>query len=450
MGFQTGTGCVIAAPHSGAGKTLVTLGLLRALTRAGVPVRGAKVGPDYIDPAFHKAASGHPSRNLDSWAMGEQAVRAAGAACAEGSVLIVEGVMGLFDGADDGYGSTADIAAALNLPVILVVDAKAQGASAGALLKGFMTYRADIRLAAVIFNNVGSARHQTILEHAAASVGLPVLGSLKRDTALILPSRHLGLVQAAEHGDLDALIERAAGRIAEVVNLDLLAALCSPVWPGSDREMPLAPLGQRIAVARDHAFSFCYPHFLDHWHQAGTEIAPFSPLANEAPIATADAVFLPGGYPELHAERLSANTVFLNGLRKVAETALVYGECGGFMVLGDALIDAEGTSHPMAGLLPVTTSMVQPVRHLGYRKLCHASALPWPKALRGHEFHYSRFSQTRGGTAVSPAPDVPLFHAATSSGDTSFPMGLAIGRVMGSYAHVIAPDWQVIYGSDAP
>ncbi|MEO1066555.1 MAG: cobyrinate a,c-diamide synthase [Pseudomonadota bacterium] len=426
-------GIVVAAPHSGSGKTVVTLGLARALKDRGIAVASAKVGPDYIDPAFHEVASDAPCVNLDLWAMGEQSVQANTAEAARDvEALVIEGVMGLFDGAEDGSGSTADVAAALNLPVLLVVDARSFSQSVAALLHGFQTLRGDVHVAGVIFNRVGSERHQRILTAAAESVGVPVLGCLSRDEALALPSRHLGLVQAVEQDGLEAIINHAANAVARHVDLDAIIALMAPVENAhpSDSLAPLKPLGQRIALAYDQAFSFIYPHVIDGWQNAGAEIIPFSPLNNEAPDKAADAVFLPGGYPELHAGVLAANQTFLEGLRARGESALVYGECGGFMVMGETLVDADGAAHSMAGLLPVKTSFAVKSRHLGYRQLKNNSPLPWPSVLRGHEFHYS--------TLISQAVEDPLFDASDAMGRPLAPMGLQIGTALGSYAHVIS------------
>lgn len=428
MTRQAPNGCVIAAPQSGSGKTLVTLGLLRALRRSGVQVKSAKVGPDYIDPAFHARASGAPCVNLDLWAMGE--ARVSHLARTE-DYLLVEGVMGLFDGADSGYGSTADLAACLNLPVVMVVDARSQSFSAAALLHGFKSFRGDVDIAGVIFNRVGSDRHAGLLRKAADAVDVPVLGCLPRVERLKMPSRHLGLVQAQEHDALEALIEQSADLMATHVDLGVIAGFHGGGFDAAEVK-PLAPLGQRIALAKDEAFSFAYPHMMDGWRAEGAEILPFSPLNNEAPDPSVDAVFLPGGYPELHAATLASNDVFLDGLKALNGEALIYGECGGFMVMGDVLIDGDGVAHEMAGLLPVTTSFEQRTRHLGYRRLSHNSALPWPETLRGHEFHYS--------TLIAQGDDTALFAAENAVGDVLEPMGLSFGKCVGSYAHVIAPE----------
>jgi cobyrinic acid a,c-diamide synthase len=416
---------IIAAPSSGSGKTTVTLGLLAALRESGVKVASAKVGPDYIDPRFHETATDLPCYNIDGWAMNDSLIRAL-LGSLEAELIMIEGVMGLFDGPEQGKGSTADIAAALSLPVVLVIDAEGQSQSAAATVRGFATHREDVKVAGVIFNKVRSERHGHMLNDAIGALGIPVLGHVYRETELHLPGRHLGLVQADEHEALPKFIRAAAATMKSSIDLAMLHRLASPVHTTHDR-IPITPLGQRIAIARDAAFAFAYPHFLQAWRQAGSELSFFSPLADEAP-AEADAIFLPGGYPELHAGRLAAAGTFLSALRNT--DALVYGECGGFMVLGDYLIDAEGHRHGMAGLLPLGTSFATRRLHLGYRELSQNGALPFPRTLHGHEFHYS--------TIDFQGEADWLFQAADACGRDLGQIGLRRGRVMGSYAHVIA------------
>ena len=417
---------VIAAPCSGSGKTLVTLGLLRAYRNRGLRIASAKVGPDYIDPRFHEAATARPCFNLDPWAMDGAVIAGLMAELAgDADLIIIEGVMGLFDGPHGARGSTADLAEALGLPVVLVVDARHQSQSIAALVHGFATYRPGLAVAGVIANRVASGRHEAILRSA---LGERVIGVLRHDDSLSWPSRHLGLVQAEENQYLERFIEAAASAVTRETNLDNLLTIASQVFDESVIRPALPPLGQRIAVARDLAFAFAYPHLLRQWRQAGAEVLPFSPLANEAPDAAADAIFLPGGYPELHAGRLAANPVFLDGIR--AARGLIYGECGGFMVLGDALIDAEGVSHAMTGLLPLTTSFAARRLHLGYRQLNPLPGGPWTTPLRGHEFHYS--------TIASEGHADRLFAVSDAAGTPLPLMGLKRGRVMGSYAHVIS------------
>lgn len=419
-------GLIVAAPASGSGKTVVTLGLLRALRNRGLDIGSAKVGPDYIDPCYHEAATGHPSVNIDGWAMAPDTVRGLLAGLESRNILI-EGVMGLFDGPEEGEGSTADIARMLNVPVVLVIDASHQAQSVAALVRGFATHRQGVSIAGVIFNRVASQRHADMLRRAMAELAIPVLGAVMRNESLALPSRHLGLVQAREHDALDTFVATAARIIAGDVDLDALLALMRPL-AGRGAALALPPLGSRIAIARDDAFAFLYPHIVRAWRNAGAEIGFFSPLADETPDAKADAIFLPGGYPELHAGKIAAAKSCLGALAKSG--ALIYGECGGFMVLGDYLVDAAGARHAMAGLLPLGTSFAARRRQLGYRRLFHGGALPFPPHLRGHEFHYSTIDW-QGDAA-------PLFHAEDAAGRSLGPMGLQRGRVMGSYAHVIA------------
>lgn len=416
---------VVAAPASGSGKTVVTLGLLRALRNRGLKVASAKTGPDYIDPRFHEAATGRPCFNLDPWAMAPGQIASLLAELAQDAdIIVIEGVMGLFDGPHGAHGSTADLALALGAPVLLTVNARHQGQSVAALVHGFARYRLGMKLSGVILNRVSSDRHEAMLRSV---LGNRVVGALRHDDSLKLPSRHLGLIQAEENQQLEAFIEGAASAVTRETVLDrILEIAAQPVGESVIRDC-LPPLGQRIAIARDVAFAFAYPHLLHQWQKAGAELTFFSPLADEAPNLKADAVFLPGGYPELHAGRLAANTNFLTGLRTAK--GLIYGECGGYMVLGDGLIDASGQPHPMAGLLPVTTSFENRKLHLGYRQLKPLAGAPWQGPLRGHEFHYS--------TLVSEGEADRLFEASDAMGNPVPPMGLRRGNVTGSYAHVI-------------
>ncbi len=434
-------GLVIAAPSSHSGKTVVTLGLLRHLARTGVRPRPAKAGPDYIDPQFLAAAANHPCVNLDLFALGEGRVRAEGARLGAGGLGIVEGVMGLFDGADGEAGSTADLAQALDWPVVLVADAAAQGASAAALVGGFHRHRAGLALAGVIFNRVGGDRHADILRQAMARAlpDVPVLGAILRDRALALPERHLGLVQAAEHAALDSFLDQAAGAVARYVDVPALMAIAARAGGARTSAVtspPVPPLGQRIAVARDVAFAFTYELTLKGWRDAGAEISFFSPLADQAPPSDADAIYLPGGYPELHAGAIAAASRFLDGLRqKAASGATIFGECGGYMVLGAALTDAAGARHKMAGLLALETSFAARRLHLGYRRARLLADAPFARAgapFRGHEFHYA--------TVTREGPGETLFAAQDSSGRDLGPVGLRAGRVMGSFIHLIAAE----------
>jgi cobyrinic acid a,c-diamide synthase len=437
-------GLLLAAPSSGSGKTTVTLALLRHLRDLGRSVGSIKVGPDYIDPGFHQAAGGRACLNLDTWAMRPATLADIVAqAAAEAEIILGEGVMGLFDGAaevdDRGLpaGSTAQLAALTGWPVVLVVDCKGMGASVAALARGFAGFHPAVQVAGVILNNVASPRHEDLLRSACSAAGLTVFGALRRDAALARPSRHLGLVQAGEDSDLEAFLETAAAVVAAQVDV---VALCAAAVPArlpaaAAQSAPLPPLAQHIAVAADIAFAFVYPHVLQAWRRAGAEMTFFSPLADEAPAATAGAVYLPGGYPELHAGSLAANTVFLAGLRAAAARgAAVYGECGGYMVLGQGLEDAGGTRHAMAGLLPLESSFARPERHLGYRQaelLCDGPLGARGTTYRGHEFHYARVLGEEG-----PA-ETALMRVTGAGGGAATLAGQRQGAVHGTFLHLI-------------
>lgn len=427
-------GFVIAAPHSGAGKTMITLGLLRAFKKRGVRVTSAKSGPDYIDPQFHKAASGSDCVNLDAWAMPPAQLRWL-AGGHDGELLIVEGAMGLFDGAPDlgnpmGRGSVADLAEALDLPVVLVLDAAKQSQTAAAVVHGLASLRPTVKIAGVILNQIGSPRHGEIIKSAIGAIGVPVLGAVPRTSTLHAPSRHLGLVQAQEHTDLEGFIEAAAGLLEANVDLDALHALAAPIGTAT-REAGLPPIGSKIAVARDAAFAFAYPHMLEDWLLAGAEVSTFSPLNDEGPAGDADAVFLPGGYPELYAGNLAQSESFVSGMvASRARGALIYGECGGYMTLGESLTDADGVVHKMLGFLPVSTSFATRKLHLGYRRLALLNGMPWSGGLMGHEFHYA--------SVIEESSEGRLFAAQNSVGKALGDVGHARGNVCGSFAHVIA------------
>jgi cobyrinic acid a,c-diamide synthase len=432
-------GIIIAAPHSGAGKTTVTLALLAALKRRGLVVRAAKAGPDYIDPAFHAAVTGSASVNLDSWAMPEELLDTLAARTADGAdVFVIEGVMGLFDGApgvSGRTGATADLARHFALRVVLVLDVARQAQSAAAVVRGFATHDPALRLGGVILNRVGSERHRAFVADAILALGIPVLGAMPRDAALALPERHLGLVQAAEHANLAAFAERLAATAEGHLDLDGIMACAAPLAlapANQGTQAALRPPGQRIGLAHDQAFSFIYPHLIDAWRRAGAEILPFSPLADEPPPESADTCWLPGGYPELHAEALAGAHKFSSGLRRFAATRPVHGECGGYMVLGQSLEDAAGRRHAMTGLLGHATSFVARKLHLGYRtaRLRSDGALGRSGTIvRGHEFHYA--------SLIAAGQDEP-FADVTDGEGRAVEAGGRRGHVTGAFFHTIA------------
>jgi cobyrinic acid a,c-diamide synthase len=435
----TGRGLIFAAPKSGSGKTLIVAGLLRHLPECGIRVAAAKCGPDYIDPTFHALASGAPCLNLDPWAMRPATLTdLVGELERTAELVLCEGVMGLFDGAGPGgeAGSTAELARFTGWPVVLVVDAAGQGASVAALVAGFARHDAGVPLAGVILNRVASERHRALLTDAIARhlPDLPVLGAVTRENALSLPARHLGLVPAGERCDAKALIGRAAEQFGRALDIERLVGLAHRSRYGQAATgTGLQPLGRHIAVARDDAFLFAYEATLAGWRRQGAAMSFFSPLAGEAPDPKADAVYLPGGYPELHAGKLAAAAQFLDGLRLAAAAGkTIYGECGGYMVLGEALTDGQRETHRMAGLLPVHTSFAAPRRHLGYRAARLLSSGPLGGAgapFRGHEFHYA--------SIVEEGDADPLFAIADASGADLGRAGLQRGRIAGSFIHLI-------------
>ena len=435
---MTARALIVGAARSGSGKTSVSIGLMRALARRGLVVRGAKSGPDYIDPGFHAAATGAPGVNLDSWAMPPGLIdRLVAAQGAGADVLVIESAMGLFDGIPGEAGrsgAAADLAARLGVPVLLVLDVSGQSQTAAAVARGFATHDPAVRIAGVVLNQVASPRHDRLVREALTAVGLPVVGAVPRDPGMTLPERHLGLVQAREHEALEAYVERLADTMAAAIDLDAVLALAAPPAAGvGDGAALLPPPGQRIALAEDAAFSFVYPHLVAHWRAAGAELVAFSPLADEAPDPSCDACWLPGGYPELHAGRLAAAARFRAGLAAFAATRPVHGECGGFMALGRALEDAAGVTHPMAGLLGHVTSFAQRRMNLGYRRARLLADAPIGRAgtvVRGHEFHYAR--------VLDPGGDAPLAELADGAGAPLGPSGARRGRVTGTFFHAIA------------
>lgn len=435
-------GLLISAPASGTGKTTVTLGLIAAYRAAGIAVQPFKCGPDYIDPAFHAAAAGRPSVNLDSWAMGQSRIVGLTEAAAGTDLVIAEGSMGLFDGVaqagETGMGASADVAALMSWPVIAVLDVSGQAQTAAAVAAGLAGFRPGLRLAGVILNKVASPRHEALVRAGMEAAGLPVLGALPRRTTVALPERHLGLVQAEELPRLQKILAEAAEFIAAHCDLDAIRKLAMASCPATMAAPPVPAPGGRIALARDAAFSFVYPHLLADWRAQGATILPFSPLADEAPDHSADCCWLPGGYPELHAGRLAAAGQFRAGLTTFAQARPVHGECGGYMALGAGLVAADGTHHQMVGLLGLETSFAKRRMHLGYRLARPVHPLPGQlgmAVLRGHEFHYA---------TILSQPDPVLAAVEDANGDAVPETGSCRqtsggARVSGTFFHLISP-----------
>jgi len=431
-------GLIVTAARSGAGKTTIASGLIRALARRGRTVQPFKCGPDYIDPAFHTAATSRASFNLDTWAMSPGTL--AGLVARHGAsadLVVVEGVMGLFDGvAEPGQtarGTTADLAALTGWPVVLVLDVSGQAETAAAIASGLARYRDDVEMAGVILNRAASARHVGMIAPGLERAGLKLFGALPSNAGFSLPERHLGLVQAVELPDIVRRLDILADTVEASLDLDAIEASARTARAGSNEvAQSLPPPGQRIALAQDRAFSFMYPHLLESWRRAGAEILPFSPLADEAPDAAADAVWLPGGYPELHAGTLAAAGRFAAGMRALAAQSVpVHGECGGYMVLGQGLVDAGGTRHAMLGLLDVETSFARRRLHLGYRRarlVTNGVLGARGDEVAGHEFHYASIQSTG---------DAPLVDCRDATGAAVPEAGAQRGSVSGTFFHAI-------------
>jgi cobyrinic acid a,c-diamide synthase len=428
-------GLLIGAARSGSGKTTLALGLMRALTRRGFRVGAVKCGPDYIDPAFHAAATGRDSLNLDSWAMESgMIVSLAEQASSGADIIIAEGAMGLFDGAPGGAagtGASADVARLLGWPILLAHDVSGQAQTAAAVIRGLASHDSRLKIVGVVANRIGSDRHRRLVTEGVSELGLRLFGALPRDDSLQLPERHLGLVQAGETEGLDARLDALAAFVEAHVDVLAIAQAVEASAPNAASARALPPPAKRIAVARDEAFSFFYPHLAQSWEAAGAALVFFSPLADEPPPNDCDLCWLPGGYPELHAARLARSRAFLDGLRNFAKTRPVHGECGGYMALGKFIVDASGVSHGMAGLLDLETSFAKRKLHLGYRigRLADRHCLGGPgQRLRGHEFHYATVTRESGE---------PFVFARDAYSDTETPAGLRRGLVSGSFFHVI-------------
>lgn len=386
-----GARLVVAGTTSGAGKTTVATGLLAALKAKGIRASAAKVGPDFIDPGYHSVACGRPPRNLDAWLCGPEAIRPlAGRAGAGSDILIVEGVMGLFDGASDGTpSSTADVARLLDAPIVLVVDASAMAGSVAAMVHGYATFDPTVRVAGVILNQVGSDGHEALLREALAPTGVEVIGALHRDDGMRWRDRHLGLVPVAESpAEISATLDRLAARIARQVDLEAVVRLAGGAPTLDVAGVAVPPRGAPVAigVAAGPAFTFTYTDTLDALEAAGATIAAFDPLRDKLPDGI-DGLIIGGGFPEVHAAALADNRPLLDAIAATVQKGTpTWAECGGLLLLAE-----EIDGHRMAGVVPARASMTTSLT-LGYRTATTAVETPLGPAgtvIRGHEFHYS-------------------------------------------------------------
>lgn len=435
---------VIAGTSSGAGKTTITVGLMAALRRRGLRVQGFKCGPDYIDPTYHSAATGRPSRNLDTWMVPHETMQATfrkGSDSAD--ISIIEGVMGLYDGKDplSDAGSTAEIAMLLDSPVILVLNVQSVGRSAAAMVLGYQTLNRSVQIAGVVVNQCGSANHYQLVKSAIEQVcGIPVVGWLGRDEALHMPERHLGLVPAVERGELDPLFEKLADVIEQGLDLDALLAIAESAPPLVGSETPLIPSanlergldGPVIAVAKDAAFHFYYAENLEMLEQLGAKLIYFSPLSGEKVPEEADGVYIGGGFPEVFAEELAAHADVRHDLKeRVSKGLPLFAECGGYMYLAQSILDADGRSHEMAGIIPARVSVRKKLAALGYREITAQSdclLFERGETARGHEYHYS---------TIEPIADEPYPYIYETKGMRGTSQdGYASANVMAGYVHI--------------
>lgn len=424
---------LIAAPHSGAGKTTITLSLLALLMKRGHTVQSYKVGPDYIDPMHHAAVTGRPGANLDSWMLSPETNKAVFARYSNGAdTLLVEGVMGLYDGIDgvSRAGSSAEIARSLGLPILLVLDARSMARSVAALAKGFTSYEPDLKFAGILLNRVGSPAHERILREALSD-GPPVLGVFGRNTGVSLGERHLGLVTPEDSDLTPDWVDTLARFAADSVDLDRTLSLTRIPDPPPPPAKALAGKKLKLAVARDRAFAFYYNENFSVLETLGAELAFFSPVEGDGLPQGADALYLGGGYPELYAERLSSNEAFMSSVKGLhARGGAIYAECGGFMTLCRSITDKEGKLCPMAGIFPADVRMRTGLSRLGYREVEGATGTNFEgMKARGHEFHYSEID--------SMPDDVKRGYLTSNArGEPLLPEGYVAGSALGGYIHL--------------
>ena len=429
-------GLIISAPNSGSGKTIFTLALLRVLNDSGIKVQPFKNGPDYIDPMFHKIAANRNSYNLDTWGMDANQLNQIISISKGADLIVSEGSMGLFDGVlikgRTGNGATSDLSEKFGWPIILVINVSGQAQSAAASALGFMKYNKNLNFAGVILNFVSSKRHENLISDGMSKVGINILGSIPRQKELVLPERHLGLVQANEIHDIETKIQNYSHLIKD--NIDLQKIVECAGFKNFRKLKPKDnnPPAQRIAIAKDKAFSFIYPHLIDNWKKAGAEITSFSPLNNEIPDKNSELIWLPGGYPELYAKELSNADKTIKSIHNYSKTKKIHGECGGYMVLGKYLIDKDGEKFKMFDLLGLVTSFKKRKLNLGYRmaklrkeNIHHLKN----KIIYGHEFHY---------TSIIDQPDQPLYEVYDATQNIVKETGSIKENVSGTFFHYIA------------
>lgn len=431
---------VIAGTGSGVGKTTLTIGLMAALCKRGMQVQGFKCGPDYIDPTYHTAVTGRPSRNLDSWMLSQETLRAVYARGEQGAdISIIEGVMGLYDGKNplSDEGSTAEISSVIEAPIVLVVNCHSMARSAAAVVKGFQCLSDQVHIAAVIANKVGSEHHYRLVKEAIeAECGVPVIGYLKREMEIAIPERHLGLIPSIERGELKPLYDRLAELVEANIDVDQLLSLAErprleAVSSLFEKKVESADR-VKLAVARDAAFHFYYPENLELLEAAGADLVFFSPLAGEGVPELADGLYLGGGFPEEFARELSTQEEVKRSIRACIRSGMpTVAECGGYMFLTEQLITTDGATYPMVGLIPGQVTMQPKLTALGYREIRPVSGhflLCEGEAARGHEFHYSSYTTEMEIT--------PAYHTSGMRGDKIDGYQDPTLQLSAGYAHI--------------
>ncbi|MBC8014674.1 MAG: cobyrinate a,c-diamide synthase [Sporomusaceae bacterium] len=430
---------VIAGTHSGVGKTTIVTGLLAALKQQGLTVQSYKVGPDYIDPGYHQLASGKLAHNLDTWLVPTDKVVPIFAKTAAGNdMVIVEGVMGLYDGGRQGVSSTAAIAKLLNAPVVLVIDAKSMGESAAAIALGYKMYDQGVNLVGVIINRLGSSTHQQMVTEALERINIPVLGCIYRNEGISMPERHLGLTPVTEHNAHDRIADLCA-QISEQVDIKKIISIgrnAPPLYISTESPnaaVPSEPI-VRIGVAQDEAFSFYYPESLEVLLKMGAEIVPFSPIRDkELPVV--DGLVFGGGFPEMFVDKLAANVSMRQSIAGADKAGMpIYAECGGFMYLTQKIIDFNGKEYEMVGAIPASCSMQSKLQTVGYVEvtaltdnvICSAG-----DRIRGHEFHFSLMNYEDSTEAFPWA-----FEFKKVRTGAVYPGGYAHGNLLASYLHM--------------
>ncbi|TWH48339.1 cobyrinate a,c-diamide synthase [Sporomusa sp. KB1] len=428
---------VIAGVNSGVGKTTIVTGMLAALAKRGFKVQSYKVGPDYIDPGFHRLASGKSAHNLDSWLVPPELLADIfTSTAAQNDIAIIEGVMGLYDGGRAGVSSTATVAKLLKAPVVLVIDAKSMGESAAAIALGFKLYDSEVNFAGVIINRLGSESHKLMVCEAMDRLGIPVIGTVFRNNELSMPERHLGLTPVTEQ-DAVAVVDKIGQQVAEQVALDKLVTVAKTAGPLPKHSAPAKGKHNqtiRIGVAQDDVFTFYYPSSLEVLTEFGAEIIPFSPLTDKQ-LPTVDGIILGGGFPEMFVRELSANIGMRQDILQAAKAGMpIYAECGGLMYLARQITDFDGQTYDMAGVIPAVCQMQSKLETVGYveaKALTNNVLCTTGESLRGHEFHFSRMVPE-----VSSGEFPWAFAFKKMRTGAVYQGGYAAGNVLASYLHM--------------